>query len=73
MHSAPKIVILFLSALFLFSVLTPESADVQSYDDNCFPAFGESAAAYALCSRGAPGPGDAWDDSLAIRVVCELC
>ena len=50
MRSAPKIVILFLSALFLFSVLTPEAADIQGYNDNGIPAFVESDAAYALCS-----------------------
>jgi hypothetical protein len=50
MRSAPKIVIVFLSALFLFSVLTPEPADVLGYNDNGVPAFVESDAAYALCS-----------------------
>jgi hypothetical protein len=50
MRSALKIVILFLSTLLLFSVATPEPADVLGYNDNGFPAFVESDAAYALCS-----------------------
>jgi len=45
-----KMAILFLSALFLFSVVTPEPADVQGYNDSSCPAFVESDAAYALCS-----------------------
>ena len=49
-RSALTIASLFLSALFLFSALTPEPADVLGYNDNGVPAFVESDAAYALCS-----------------------
>ena len=53
MRSAGALAPLLLSAVFLFSVLTPEPGDVKGYEGMAIPAFVESDASFAVCSSPA--------------------